>query len=84
MPQKATLTSMAFNSTTTGTTTNKGYIYVNGVSQYTFTVDTNGNAVATNLNIDVVQNDVVTVIMSTSNSPDLQNCSCNIEYCWRL
>ena len=81
--QKGTITSFAFHTTTTGTTTGQGYIYVNGVSQYPFTVNTNGSASSTSLNIDVSKNDVVTVIMSTS-SPDLNNATCTIEYCWRL
>ena len=83
IPQNGTITSFAFHTTTTGTTTGHGYIYVNGVSQYSFTVNTNGVASSTSLNIDINQNDVVTVVMSTA-SPNLNNATCTIEYCWRL
>jgi hypothetical protein len=83
LPSKSTITAFAFHTTTTGNTTMRGSIYVNNVSKYTFTVDTNGNAVSTSLNIPCNQNDTIAVIMA-SGSTDLQNPTINIEYCWRL
>jgi len=40
--------------------------------------------VATNLNIDFAAGAIITVIMSSTMSPDMQNVSANIEYCWKL